>query len=422
MQTLYVFPLEHDCILTLACVIEINLNSFVDLQPSRRETGTSARVFPAKRPDKGGQLAIGHIRLLVNHFPIGFNPQKIICHYDVDVRLGNTSDDGRPARITKLDLSLIREKLFSENPREFPLSMTAYDGERNIFSAVPLPTGQFKVKLTDGEGEKEKSFVVNITCVNELKLAKLKDYLAGKLLQIPREIMQGMDLVMKENPARRMLSFGRNFYPSEPHREDDLGYGIAAFRGFQHSLKPTSQGVALSLDYSVLAFRKKMAVLDFLRHHIHSFNVNRFGDFVYEAEKALKGLKVSVTHRRTKQKYTVAKLTDKATRYLSFTEEGPDSQGQRREVRLTDYFWNKYRIEIRYQDIPCLDLGKGNKKNYVPMEFCVLVEGQRYPKEQLDREAGHYLKTISLVFPRERQMRICEMVRSDDGPCGYVSQ
>lgn len=399
---------------------ETSTNSFVDLQAPKKETGTSSKVFPTKRPDKGGQLAVAHIRLVVNHFPIRFNPQKMIRHYDVDVKQDKPSKDGRPARVSKLNLSLIREKLFSDNPREFPLSMTAYDGERNIFSAVPLPTGQFKVKLTGGEGEKEMSYTVSITCVNELKLAKLKDYLAGKLLQIPREIMQGLDLVMKENPARRMISFGRNFYPYEPQRDDDLGYGIAAFRGFQHSLKPTSQGVALSLDYSVLAFRKKMAVLDFLREHIHGFNVNRFGQFGYEAEKALKGLKITVTHRRTKQSYIVAKLTDKTTRYLTFPEEGPDGRGPRREVKLVDYFWNKYGIEIKYLDIPCLDVGKGNKKNYVPMELCVLVEGQRYPKEQLDWEAGNILKRMSLVFPRVRQMQICKMVRSDDGPCGYV--
>ncbi|PKI37016.1 hypothetical protein CRG98_042593 [Punica granatum] len=161
-----------------------------------------------------------------------------------------------------------------------------------------------------------------------------------------------------------------------------------------------------------------MAVLDFLREHVHGFNVSNFGKFRYEAEQALKGLKVTVTHRQTKQKYIVAKLTDKTTRNLYFPEEGSDHRGPTREIYLVDYFWRKYGKEIRYLDIPCLDLGKGSKKNYVPMEFCVLVEGQRYPKEQLDWEAGRMLKQMSLVSPRDRQMRIHEMVRADDGPCG----
>ena len=53
-----------------------------------------------------------------------------------------------------------------------------------------------------------------------------------------------------------------------------------------------------------------------------------------------------------------------------------------------------------YKDISCLDLGKANNKKAVPMEFCVLVEGQRYPKEHLDRNAGTILKNLSLVPPR----------------------
>ena len=71
-------------------------------------------------------------------------------------------------------------------------------------------------------------------------------------------------------------------------------------------------------------------------------------------------------------------------------------------------------------DIPCLDLSKNNRMNYVPMEFCVLAEGQVYPKENLDRNAALLLKEISLAKPRERQRNICGMVRSKDGPCGYV--
>ncbi|OWM71742.1 hypothetical protein CDL15_Pgr005930 [Punica granatum] len=366
-------------------------------------------------------LVVRPIRLVVNHFLIQVNPQNTILHYDVSIIQELPSEDSRSAaQISKSNHSMIREKLFMENPKEFPLSMTAYDGEKNIFSAVPLPTGLFTAKLMGGEGEKERSYVVSITCVKELKLAKLKDYLAGKLLQIPREIMQGMDIVMRENPARRMISFGGNFYPLESRREDDLGCGIAAFRGFQHSLKPTSQGVALSLDCSVLAFRKKMAVLDFLREHVRGFNVSDFGKLRYEAEKALTGLKVTVTHRRTEQKYIVAKLTDKNTRDLYFPDEGLEHRGPTREIYLVNFFRRKYGKEITYLDIPCLDLGQGNKKNYVPMEFCVLVEAQKYPKEQLDREAGRTLKQMSLLRPRDRQMRIHDVVCAGGGPFGYV--
>lgn len=197
--------------------------------------------------------------------------------------------------------------------------------------------------------------------------------------------------------------------------------GIAAFRGFQQSLKPTAQGLALCLDYTVLAFRKRLSVLEFLKEHIHGINtVNDITRFKREVTKALVGLKVTVNHRVTKQKYTIVKLTDKITRELSFSQEDREGNEPPREVGLVQYFREKYGKDIQYPDIPCLDVGKNKRINYVPMEFCVLVEGQRYPKENLDWDAGMLLKNMSLVKPRERMNAISEALRAEDGPCGYV--
>ncbi|KAK1358263.1 hypothetical protein POM88_051519 [Heracleum sosnowskyi] len=53
-----------------------------------------------------------------------------------------------------------------------------------------------------------------------------------------------------------------------------------------------------------------------------------------------------------------------------------------------------------------------------PLEFCVLVEGQRYPKENLDKDAALLLKRISLAPALERKNTICQMVQADDAPCG----
>ncbi|KAJ9168600.1 hypothetical protein P3X46_020100 [Hevea brasiliensis] len=377
---------------------------------------TTTRVVPVKRPDKGGTLAIRTASLRVNHFPVRFNPESIIRHYDIDVKPVVPPKNGRAVKISKSDLAVIRNKLFTDDSSQFPLSMTAYDGEKNIFSAVPLPTGKIKVEFSEGEDMKDRAYTFNIKLVNELKLCKLKDYLTGKLFSIPRDILQGMDVVMKENPARHMVSVGRSFHSTEAYKED-LGFGITASRGFQHSLKPTFQGLAMCLDYSVLAFRKRLPVIDFLREHVPGFNLNDFRSCGRDVENALKGLKVTVTHRITKQKYTIAGLTKDNARYLSFFSEDPNSKAPPRKVILVEYFRQKYQ-DIQFKDIPCLDLGTNNRKNYVPMEFCVLVEGQIYPKENLNRDVGLYLKKISLATPRDRQRIICDMVADRDGPCG----
>nr|DAD43827.1 TPA_asm: hypothetical protein HUJ06_002057 [Nelumbo nucifera] len=317
-------------------------------------------------------------------------------------------------------MHMIRNKLFSDDPKNFPMAKTAYDGEKSIFSAVKLPTGKFKVELSMAEERGACAFMFTINLVKELPLYKLEDYLRGTPSSIPREILQGMDLVMKENPTRHRIQIGRSFYSNNG---DNLGKGLIASKGFHHSLKLTSQGPAQCLDYSVLAFRKKVPVLEFLQQHIADFRLNcgPVHHWMMKAiERALKELKVTVTHRTTKQKYIIQGLTSSVANKLSFPIEDPDGKHPPRNVGLVEYFKDKYGKVIEHSYLPCLDLSKGGKMNYVPMEFCVLVEGQRYPKDSLDkdRDVGPKFKDIALAKPWVRKDNICTMVKADDGPCG----
>lgn len=380
-------------------------------------TSPGNKLLPMKRPDRGGRVSVRSTRLLVNHFPVSFNPHSIIKHYDVDVKL-DVAPGSKLRPVPKSDLRSIRDKLFSDRADILPMDKTAYDGEKSIFSAVDLPTGSYKVELSDGEDARSRTYTFTITLVNELKLSKLKDYLCGNLIQKPSEVLNGMELVMKENPSRQRICFGRNTYSRDYRREDDLTGGLLASKGFQQSLKSTSQGLALCLDYSVLAFRKPLPVLDFLAEHVGIRRINDINNCKQNVLRALKGLKVTVTHRRTKQKFTVAGLTMENTRNLKFTLEDPEGNDPPREVTLLNYFQEKYGIDIKYKDIPSLNVGKGKRQNYVPMEFCVLFEGQRFQKENLDTTGAMLLKKISVASPLDRQNNICRMIRAGDAPCG----
>ncbi|KAH7854584.1 hypothetical protein Vadar_015595 [Vaccinium darrowii] len=376
---------------------------------------TENRIVPMKRPDRGGTVAAGEVRLLANHFPVSFNPEGTILHYHVDIR-PQLSHGPQPTRnfIPKLDLRRILNQLFADDPTRFPNQMTAYDGMRSIFSKVPLPTGQF-----GGEDmEDHNSPIFTITLVNKLNYSKIEEYISGNHPDNPRDILQGMDLVMKENPSSQRIAVGRSFYSRQFRPADDLGCGIAAFRGFQQSLKPTSQGLALCLDHSAMPFHKEMSVIDFLMEHVQGFeNVYDVFELKREVAKALRGLKVNVTHRITKKKFLIAGLSNRLMRDISFPLGDLERTGPPREIGLVEYFRERYNKEILCDDIPCLELGKDN---YVPMEFCTLVEAQGYPKEKLPREKGLLLKKISMPPPKERKSIIYEMVQARDGPCGNV--
>ncbi|WJZ97369.1 hypothetical protein VitviT2T_015978 [Vitis vinifera] len=393
-----------------AATVELPTSSHHD-----KEAGD--KRIPMRRPDKGGTNAVRSVSLRVNHFPVKFKSNRLIMHYDVDIK-PEAPPKGRAVKISKATLYMIREKLCVDHPSQFPTSKIAYDGEKNIFSAVELPTGKFKVEISGGEEMKVCSFIVTINLVKQLELQKLSDYLSGVLSFVPRDILQGMDVVMKENPARHMISSGRSFYQFKDSGKDELGYGIIASRGFQHSLKPTAQGLSLCLDYSVVPFFNPISVLEFLKEHVRGFSLREFKRYRSKVEATLKGLKVRVTHRNTGQKFIIAGLTSQDTQNLSFLAEDPERKVLSKKVMLVDYFYEKYGKDIVHKDIPCLDVGKNNRNNYVPMEFCTLVEGQRYTKEILDKDAAQGLKREQLPTPVVRESKICAMVQANDGPCG----
>ncbi|CAL9013801.1 unnamed protein product, partial [Prunus brigantina] len=114
-----------------------------------------------------------------------------------------------------------------------------------------------------------------------------------------------------------------------------------------------------------------MLVIDFLQKQIRGFTLKDFTKFKREVVSVFRGLKVTVTYRKTKQKYIIKGLTYKNAGYIIFDAVDIDGQCPPRKVRLLDYFSEKYK-EIQCKNIPCLDLGRNGRENFTPMEFCVL--------------------------------------------------
>ena len=146
--------------------------------------------------------------------------------------------------------------------------------------------------------------------------------------------------------------------------------------------------------------------------------MNNFRTFRRQVEGALEGLKVTVTHRTTSQKFKIAGLTDENTRDISFDVD----QISDRKIRLVDYFREKYNKNIMHTNIPCLDLGKNNRKIYVPMEFCCIDEGQRFAKEHLNKYQSDKLRNISLATSKCRESTIYDMVAANREQLGLQHQ
>ncbi|XP_022767080.1 protein argonaute 1-like isoform X3 [Durio zibethinus] len=358
--------------------------------------------FPL-RPGKGctGKKCI----VKANHF-FAELPDKDLHQYDVTITPEATSRGVNRAVMEQL-VKFYRESHLGKR-------LPAYDGCKSLYTAGPLPfvSKEFKITLIDdddGSGmQREREFRVVIKLAACSDLHHLGLFLQGKQADAPQEALQVLDIVLRELPATRYCPVGRSFYSPDLGRKQPLGEGLESWRGFYQSIRPTQMGLSLNIDMSSTAFIEPLPVIDFVTQLLNRDVSSRplsDADRV-KIKKALRGVKVEVTHRgNMRRKYRISGLTSQATRELTFPV---DKTGTMKSV--VEYFYGTYGFIIQHTQWPCLQVGNQQRSNYLPMEVCKIVEGQRYSKRLNERQITALLK-VACQLPQEREYDIMKTVQ-----------
>lgn len=107
---------------------------------------------------------------------------------------------------------------------------------------------------------------------------------------------------------------------------------------------------------------------------------------VQKLERALKGLKVQVNHRRIQSKFKILRLTTSPADQTRFTlEDGT-------EITVAQYFQHQYNLRLSFPGLPCVITRRRNQDNYFPMEVCELVPGQRFMKKLNEKQTAEMIK------------------------------
>ncbi|KAH8492011.1 hypothetical protein H0E87_021560 [Populus deltoides] len=358
--------------------------------------------FPL-RPGKGST----GIRCIVkaNHF-FAELPDKDLHQYDVTITPEVTSRGVNRAVMEQL-VKLYRESHLGKR-------LPAYDGRKSLYTAGALPfqVKDFKITLIDdddgsGGPRREREFKVTIKLAARADLHHLGLFLRGQQADAPQEALQVLDIVLRELPTARYCPVGRSFYSPDLGRRQSLGEGLESWRGFYQSIRPTQMGLSLNIDMSSTAFIEPLPVIDFVTQLLNRDVSSRplsDSDRV-KIKKALRGVKVEVTHRgNMRRKYRISGLTSQATRELTFPV---DERGTLKSV--VEYFYETYGFVIQHPQWPCLQVGNQQRPNYLPMEVCKIVEGQRYSKRLNERQITALLK-VTCQRPQEREKDIMQTV------------
>ncbi|KAJ0974499.1 hypothetical protein J5N97_016464 [Dioscorea zingiberensis] len=378
-------------------------SSSITIQPvTTVVTSSKSMRFPS-RPGKGsyGDKCV----VKANHF-FAELPDKDLHQYDVTIT---------PEITSRVVNRAVMEQLVKQY-RDSHLGgrLPAYDGRKSLYTAGPLPftSKNFEITLYDEEDgaagqRRERPFKVVIKFAARADLHHLELFLSGKQAEAPQEALQVLDIVLRELPTARYLPVGRSFYSPDLGRRQPLGEGLESWRGFYQSIRPTQMGLSLNIDMSSTAFIEPLPVIDFVTQLLSkdvSARPLSDADRV-KIKKALRGVKVEVTHRgNMRRKYRISGLTSQATRELTFPV---DERGTMKSV--VQYFQETYGFSIQHTTLPCLQVGNQQRPNYLPMEVCKIVEGQRYSKRLNEKQITALLK-VTCQRPQEREHDIIRTV------------
>ncbi|KAK9715282.1 hypothetical protein RND81_06G154500 [Saponaria officinalis] len=319
---------------------------------------------------------------------------------------------------SKLNKAVMAQLVKLHRESDLGTRLPVYDGKQNLYTAglLPFTTKEFKVALVDEcdgfeSTNRKNEFKVKIEFVGFTRMDALHELLAGKQVKAPQEALTVIDTVLRELASKRYTSFGRLFYSPNIQRPHQLGGGLHSWRGFYQSIKPTQMGLALNIDMSASAFIEPLPVIEFVAQVLGKDVRSRplsDADSV-KVKKALRGIKVEVTHRRNiRRKYRVSGLSTRPTRELIFPV---DEQMNMKSV--IEYFQEVYGYTIQYPHLPCLQVGNQKKVNYLPMEACKIVEGQRYTRRLNDKQIASLLK-VTCRRPYEQEADILQTVHQNN--------
>ncbi|KAI3940043.1 hypothetical protein MKW92_050333 [Papaver armeniacum] len=326
-----------------------------------------------------------------NHFLVQL-ADKDLHHYDISITPEVTSRGVNRAVIGQL-VDLYRKS-------DLGNLLPVYDGRKSLYTAGPLPFErmEFVIDLADKERAKggssktdkdgkgalprrERKFKVVIKFASRPDLHHLHQFLAGKHRDSAHEVIQALDVVMRETPSRNYVVVGRSFFsPEFGGGKRDIVDGLEVWKGYYQSIRPTQMGLSLNIDVSATSFYQSGNVIDYVMNLLNLRDTQRPLSDVdrNKIRRALTGVRVELTHRKGNRQ-RVSGITSQPTNQLMF----PIGDGTNDSV--VQYFQQKYGIRLQFPHWPCLQAGGDARPAYLPME---IVTENHYKEDAYAKEFG----------------------------------
>ncbi|CAD5168573.1 unnamed protein product, partial [Musa acuminata subsp. malaccensis] len=401
--------------------------------PTKAGTFDPPTRLPMARPAFGTEGR--PVQLLTNHFNVKFTKQDtVFYHYSVNI--SHDKSDENHAHSKGFGRKVL-DRLYQTYRSEFEGKQFAYDGEKSLFTVGPLPQNNFEftVVLEDssaratggdpsgdslGEGDQKRSrrshftrtFKVELSFAAKIPLKSIALALRGGESEDAQHALQILDIILRQQQAKRgCLLVKQSFFDGNHVNFIDLGGGVSGCRGFHSSFRTVMGGLSLNMDVSTTMIITPGPVLDFLLANQNIQDRRRI-DWV-KAKRMLKNLRIMTRH--TKMEFRITGLSEMPCNQQLFPLRVRNSHGETQIVDITvyDYFMKTHKMQLTWSaHMPCLDVGKPKRPNYLPIELCNLVSLQQYTKA-LSSQQRVSLVEKSRQKPLERIRVVTDAVKNN---------
>ncbi|KAG8980827.1 hypothetical protein FRB95_001180 [Tulasnella sp. JGI-2019a] len=328
-----------------------------------------------KRPSYG--RAGNAIRVRTNLFEMKLD-SPIIHHYDAIV----------PDKV--LPIRLMRElyqALKAQHPQVFGTS--AYDGRKNLYSAIKFPfendSQEYQITLDTPPaggvapgGREPKMWRIRLTKTHqEINPEVLRLYVEGQQSHSPdvtvaiNALNVAAQMLPGDNP--KFTPYGKSVLI--PDGSINIGRGLALWRGYFQSIRPTIGKMVANVDITTALMHKPGSLMDIML------------EFLGKPPKAYQALdapmndaeRCSVTKFLFRLRITTTHIARPAGKSRGIVSIKPTSAATTKFVRegktetIQQYFESTYRKKLKYPKAVLVEIGP---ETWLPIEICEIIPGQ----------------------------------------------
>ncbi|KAN0105642.1 Piwi domain containing protein [Russula decolorans] len=252
----------------------------------------------------------------------------------------------------------------------------AHDSSAKMVAANVLPQPLtinvpfFEEDDKSAVGQEMKEYTLTIKYIQPIETNGLQQYLVGHAQYRNYDILpviSALNLILSAHPNRTQagggVMVGRNrfFFPSASP-PFPLGGGLEAWRGFYSSVRPSFKQLMVNVNVCTTAF----------------YSEGNLAEAMIVFEQASFGARMSAFVQRLRPNSMPSNINSKLKNLGAwFTVE--------------EYFRRKYKINLRYPNLPLVDVG-GTKNIYLPAEVCTILPGQPFRGKLPDEQTGEMIK------------------------------